>query len=72
MKKYSYDEALNASLEYFDGDLLAAQKFVDKYALRDKKQTNWLESNGYSVLHLTEHNINNNFNYCEQVIKNEL
>ena len=31
----SYDEAYKASLEYFDGDDLAAKVFVDKYALRD-------------------------------------
>jgi len=30
----SYKEALKASLEYFDGDELAAKVFVDKYALR--------------------------------------
>jgi ribonucleotide reductase alpha subunit len=32
---YSYTEALAASVEYFDGDELAAKVFVDKYALRD-------------------------------------
>lgn len=31
----SYEEAYNASLEYFSGDDLAAKTFVDKYALRD-------------------------------------
>lgn len=35
MKKYNYDEALSASLEYFSGDELAANVFVNKYALRD-------------------------------------
>lgn len=34
---YSYDEALAASLEYFNGDELAAKVFVDKYALRDNE-----------------------------------
>lgn len=34
-KIYSYDEALNASLEYFKGDKLAAEAFVGKYALRN-------------------------------------
>lgn len=34
-KKYSYDEALNDSLNYFNGDDLAAKVFLDKYALRD-------------------------------------
>ena len=34
-KTYSYDEAYKASLEYFDGDELAAQVWVNKYALKD-------------------------------------
>lgn len=34
-KKYSYDEAYEASLNYFDGDDLAAKVFVSKYALKD-------------------------------------
>lgn len=32
---YEYDEALQASVEYFGGNELAAKVFVDKYALRD-------------------------------------
>ncbi|MBD5246542.1 MAG: adenosylcobalamin-dependent ribonucleoside-diphosphate reductase [Barnesiella sp.] len=32
---YSYDDAFNASLEYFDGDELAARVWVSKYALKD-------------------------------------
>jgi len=32
---YSYSEAVAASLEYFNGNDLAARIFVDKYALRD-------------------------------------
>jgi len=36
MKRYSKTEALSASLEYFDGDRLAADVFVEKYALRDR------------------------------------
>ncbi len=34
-EKYSYDEVLEKSLEYFDGDKLAAGVFVGKYALKD-------------------------------------
>ena len=34
-KRYSYDEAYQASLEYFGGNELSAKVFVDKYALRD-------------------------------------
>ena len=34
-KTYSYDEAYNASLEYFKGDELAARVWVNKYALKD-------------------------------------
>ena len=32
---YSYENAFNASVEYFEGDELAAKVFLDKYALRD-------------------------------------
>ena len=37
MKKriYTFDEAYNASLEYFKGDELAAKVWVSKYALKD-------------------------------------
>lgn len=37
MKKetYTYDEAYNASLKYFDGDQLAARVWASKYALKD-------------------------------------
>jgi ribonucleoside-diphosphate reductase alpha chain len=35
MKKYTYQEVYNASLDYFDNDDLAAKVFVDKYALQD-------------------------------------
>ncbi len=34
-KVYTYDEAYNASLEYFGGDELAARVWVNKYALKD-------------------------------------
>ena len=34
-KIYSQDEAINASLEYFKGDDLAARVWVNKYALKD-------------------------------------
>lgn len=34
-KTYSYDEAFEASLKYFDGDELAARVWVSKYALKD-------------------------------------
>jgi len=34
-KIYSQDEAVNASLEYFKGDDLAARVWVNKYALKD-------------------------------------
>lgn len=35
MQVYSYDEAFQASLEYFNGNELSAKVFVDKYALRN-------------------------------------
>ncbi|MDE6578452.1 MAG: adenosylcobalamin-dependent ribonucleoside-diphosphate reductase [Muribaculaceae bacterium] len=34
-KTYSYDDAFKASLEYFQGDQLAARVWVTKYALKD-------------------------------------
>jgi len=35
---YSYNEAFQASVDYFSGDELAAKVFVDKYALRNEEQ----------------------------------
>ena len=35
MKSYTYEEALEASTEYFGGDELAASVWVNKYALKD-------------------------------------
>ena len=35
MKTYTYQEAFDASLKYFDGDELAARVWVSKYALKD-------------------------------------
>ena len=34
-KIYSYDEAYEASLQYFGGDELAARVWVNKYAMKD-------------------------------------
>ncbi len=34
-KTYTYDEAYDATLKYFDGDELAARVWVSKYALKD-------------------------------------
>ena len=34
-KTYTYDEAFEASLQYFKGDELAARVWVNKYALKD-------------------------------------
>ena len=34
-KTYSYDEAYQASVKYFNGDELAARVWVSKYALKD-------------------------------------
>ena len=35
--KFNYDESLQSSIEYFDGDELAAKVFLDKYALRNER-----------------------------------
>jgi ribonucleoside-diphosphate reductase alpha chain len=32
---YSYDEAYEASLQYFQGDELAARVWLNKYAVKD-------------------------------------
>lgn len=34
-KTYSFEEAFNASLKYFDDDELAARVWVNKYAMKD-------------------------------------
>jgi ribonucleoside-diphosphate reductase alpha chain len=34
-KTYSHDEAVYASVEYFNGDELAARVWANKYALKD-------------------------------------
>lgn len=38
-KKYTFDDAYKASLEYFKGDELAAKVWVGKYALKDSQGT---------------------------------
>ncbi len=43
-KTFTYDEAFNKSLEYFQGDELAARVWVNKYALKDS-DGNIYESN---------------------------
>lgn len=40
--KYSYQEVFDASMEYFNGDDLAADTFISKYALQDE-EFNYLE-----------------------------
>ena len=35
LKTYSFEEAYEASLEYFDGEELAARVWVNKYAMKD-------------------------------------
>jgi ribonucleoside-diphosphate reductase alpha chain len=37
MKTYTKEEALKKSVEYFDGDELAAEVFVSKYAMKNEK-----------------------------------
>jgi ribonucleoside-diphosphate reductase alpha chain len=37
MKTYTYEEAISASLEYFNDDQIAANVFVTKYALQNEK-----------------------------------
>lgn len=35
MKIYTYEEAMAASLRYFNGDELAASVWINKYAMKD-------------------------------------
>lgn len=44
MDNYTYEEAIDSSKKYFNGDTLAAKVFVDKYSLRDNND-NILEDN---------------------------
>ena len=37
MTQYAYEDVRNASIEYFNGDELAADVFAGKYALQDLK-----------------------------------
>jgi len=37
MEKYTRDEVFNATLKYFNGDSLAANVWIDKYALKDSE-----------------------------------
>jgi ribonucleoside-diphosphate reductase alpha chain len=37
-KEYNYQEALEASKQYFNGDVLAADTFLSKYALKDSSK----------------------------------
>lgn len=47
---YTYEEALEKSISYFNGDDLAAKVFIDKYALKDNKG-NILESDPDQMHH---------------------
>ena len=38
IKKYTYDEVLKASIEYFNGDELAATTWMNKYAMKDSEE----------------------------------
>jgi ribonucleoside-diphosphate reductase alpha chain len=49
MQTYTKDEAMKRSIEYFNGDELAAGVFVDKYAMKDEN-SNLLE-NEPSMMH---------------------
>ena len=43
MKKFTYEQAYEATLDYFDNDELAASVFLSKYAVQDK-EGNYLET----------------------------
>jgi len=46
--KFTHEQAMEASLEYFNGDQLAASVFVNKYALQDG-EGNYLESTPHDM-----------------------
>ena len=46
---YTYDEAYQASLEYFKGDELAARVWVNKYALKDSYGNIYEKTPAYSA-----------------------
>jgi ribonucleotide reductase alpha subunit len=50
MKQFSFEEAMVASVKYFNGDELAAKVFLDKYALKDN-QENLLEDSPEMMHH---------------------
>jgi ribonucleoside-diphosphate reductase alpha chain len=50
MKQFSFEEAMAASVKYFNGDELAAKVFLDKYALKDN-QENLLEDSPEMMHH---------------------
>lgn len=70
-QKYTYDEAYQASLKYFDGDELAARVWVSKYALKDsfghifEKDPNDMHHRIASELHRIESNYPNAMSYDE-------
>lgn len=48
-KTYTFDDVYNATLEYFDGDELAAKVWSTKYALKDSAgNIFWENSNRYA------------------------
>jgi ribonucleoside-diphosphate reductase alpha chain len=70
-QKYTYDEAYQASLKYFDGDELAARVWVSKYALKDsfghifEKDPNDMHHRIASELYRIESNYTNAMSYDE-------
>ncbi len=70
-QKYTYDEAYQASLKYFDGDELAARVWVSKYALKDsfghifEKDPNDMHHRIASELYRIESNYPNAMSYDE-------
>ena len=56
---YSYDEAYQASLEYFKGDELAARVWVNKYAVKDSYGNIYEKSPEDIPTHLVRKNSSN-------------
>lgn len=65
MKKFSYDEALSASMEFFNNDNFASTTFLNKYALRDS-EGNFLESTPNDTLKRVLKELASN-HYCKEI-----
>ena len=67
MKKYTYEQARDNTLEYFKGDELATNVFITKYALRDLSD-NYYETTPDQM----HHRLANQFSKIESKYQNPM